>query len=67
MKCLNCKIEMKLLDYRIFKNNAITHKGDGFLISDSQSNIHSQTYVCRNCGLIQQYIPKDELDYLQNL
>lgn len=67
MECPNCKIEMKLIKKNVFLKNSIIHKGDGFLIGDSQSSIHTDIYVCTQCGLIQQYVPKDELKYLENL
>ena len=67
MKCPNCEIEMKFIQNEVFLKNSVTHKGDGFLINDRQSSIHANIYVCSKCGLIQQYIPKDELKYLENL
>ena len=51
----------------ILKENCIIHKGDGFGIPDRESSIHSNIYICPNCGLVQQYVPKDELKYLENL
>lgn len=67
MECPNCKIEMKFIHQNIFINNAITHSGDGFLIHDRQSNIHSNIYVCPKCGFVEQYATKDCLDNLSDL
>lgn len=65
-KCLLCDIEMKFVKSNTFIDSAITHKGDGFGIPDRESSIHSKIFVCPNCGLIQQFVPEDELKYLEN-
>lgn len=45
----------------------IKHKGDGFLYKDIYGDLHTVNFVCPNCGLIQQYIPEDELKYLDHI
>ncbi len=64
MECPNCKIEMKFL-----KNNHfmyINKKPIPFLVNEgNQRSIHMDIYGCPKCGLIQQYIPEDELEYIK--
>lgn len=66
MKCPNCEIEMKYISNDFFMNvnktpiPFLVHEGD-------QHAISMNTYVCMQCGLIQQYIPGDELEYLKGL
>lgn len=68
IKCYTCNCEMKQIqNSTVLIPNCIIHKGDGFGISDRESSIHSNTYVCPKCGLIQQYVPKDELKYLNDI
>ena len=65
-KCLQCDVEMKFLDNKFCMyinkrpNPPLVNKGD-------QMPIHTNIYVCPRCGLIQQYIPEDELEYIKEL
>lgn len=45
----------------------LVHKGDGFLYKDTSCDLTAYYYVCHNCGLVQQYIPDDLLEYLKHL
>lgn len=69
-KCLQCE-NTKMI--QIGKRNPIPntpivkHKGDGFLYKDTSSNLTTNSFVCPKCGLIQQYVPEDELKYLEDI
>jgi hypothetical protein len=66
MNCPKCEIEMKFISKNFFQ--FVNKKPIPFLVNEGdQHPISSNTYICPNCGLIQQYIPEDELKYLENL
>lgn len=66
--CQQCNISMKLIkNTNVLKEHCIIHKGDGFGISDLESNLHSDVYVCPQCGIVQQFVPEDELVYIKEL
>ena len=68
--CPQCEnIKMIQIGKRIsIPNSFVTkHKGDGFLYKDTSVNLTANNFVCPKCGLIQQYVPEDELKYFDNL
>ena len=66
MECPNCKNKMKFVSNDFLKY--INKKPIPYLVNEGdQRPIHMDTYVCSQCGLIQQYIPKNELEYIREL
>lgn len=66
MKCPNCEIEMKFISQNFFMH--INKKPIPYLVNEGdQHPVHMNTYICTQCGLIQKYIPEDELEYIKDL
>ena len=65
--CGYCDTEMKKILEMELPVAVLKKRGDGFLIPDETSNLYTEIYVCPKCGIVQNYIPKDLLEYLDKI
>ena len=64
--CPQCKTEMRRIGNKITiaKGCILKYKGDDFLYKDTYGDLDAFNYICLQCGLVQQYIPDELLEYL---